>query len=253
MAISETHKLDVNGATLHLAVDGPADGPAILLWNGAACTTHMWDRVVPQLSDHFRLIRFDVRGTGQSTPGESDGQYTLEQYAEDAVRILDHLGHEQSIVWSMAWGSRAALVYAATHPGRVSHLALFDASVARADAQAQAAGRKRAFAAQKAAGIPVYARPEGWNTHLDSTAMQKALAAAGRFDNLAGVLDQIEAPTLVATGNFDPNLDSSRYIAATLANARLEVMEGVGHGSVLQRPDMAVRVFKEFVGDHFPE
>lgn len=249
-ARAETHRIDVGGATLHVEVDGKQGAPAILMWNGARCTTHMWDNVVPRLVDRFRVIRFDVRGTGQSTPSQSADQYTLEQYSEDAIKILDRFGYEKSIVWSMAWGSRAAVAYAGLHPERVQLLALYDASVGRADVQAQAQGREKAFKAQQEAGMALLERPEGWNDHLDPEAMRNGLGAARKFENLAGQLPHISAPTLVCTGDFDPNLESSRQIAKQIPDARLRIMKNVGHGSVLQRPDLTTEVFLAFVDAH---
>ena len=60
-------KLELDGATLSVEVDGPVDAPVILAWNGAMCTLRMWDLVVPMISDNFRMIRFDVRGIGESS------------------------------------------------------------------------------------------------------------------------------------------------------------------------------------------
>ncbi len=250
MAYGESHRIDVEGATLYVEVDGPEGAPAVFMWNGAQCTTHMWDLVVPELSDRFRVIRMDVRGTGQSTPAESEDQYTFEQYADDAVTVLHHFGYEKSIVWSMAWGSRAAVVYAARRPERVQVLALYDASVGRADVAAQREGREKAFAAQAAEGIAPIERPEGWNNNVHKDATNKALAAALRFDNLPGELAKITAPTMVSTGDYDPNIVSSREIAAGIPGARLTVMKNVGHGSILQRPDLATQLFLSFVDEH---
>ena len=246
----ESHRIEVDGAILHVETNGPKAAPAILMWNGAACTTHMWDKVVPQLSDRFFAIQFDVRGTGQSSPAKSDDQYTFETYSPDAIAILRHFGYEKSIVWSMAWGSRVAVAYAGLHPERVQLLALYDASVGRADVPAQGVGREKAFKAQQEAGIPLIDRPEDWNTHLDQDEMRKALGAARTFGDLSSLLPKITAPTLVCTGDYDPNLDSSKKIANEIPNARLEIMKNVGHGSVLQRPDLTTEIFLRFVDEH---
>lgn len=74
--------------------------------------------------------------------------------------------------------------------------------------------------------------------------------SARTFDELRGELAKITAPTLVCTGNYDPNLDSSREIAEKIPDAHLEIMENVGHGSVLQRPDLATEIFLRFVAEH---
>ncbi|MCP4754416.1 MAG: alpha/beta fold hydrolase [Proteobacteria bacterium] len=110
----------VDGASLNVEVDGPKEAPAVLLWHGAACTLRMWDRVVERLDDRFFSIRFDVRGVGLSSPtADPDTQYTFEQYADDANCILDAYGVEKCHVWSMAWGTRAAVAYCSLNPGRV--------------------------------------------------------------------------------------------------------------------------------------
>ena len=53
-------------------------------------------------------------------------------------------------------------------------------------------------------------------------------------------------PVLIGTGSHDPNLVSSRVIAATAPNARLAVLENVGHNSMLEHPDLALGTFFEF-------
>jgi pimeloyl-ACP methyl ester carboxylesterase len=121
--------IESDGAKIHFEVDGPSDAPAALLFNGAFCTLRMWDVVVPRLSESLRVVRFDIRGTGQSTPSADPEQYSFEQYALDAEAILDSLGIERTHVWAMAFGSRVGLAFAALRPERVDHLALYDASI----------------------------------------------------------------------------------------------------------------------------
>jgi 3-oxoadipate enol-lactonase len=231
---------------LNVAVDGAEDAPVVLTWNGAMCTLRMWDAVVPKLNDQFRMIRIDTRGVGQSTvTTDAESQYTFEQYAEDANRVLDQFGVERCHIWSMAWGSRAALAYCSLYPQRVISAALFDANTGPADVAAQREGGKKAMELQLAAGIERFPRPDGWNTHDNPQAAQRAMTAAGRID-LPGAAPRLTMPALVATGDHDPNLPPSRELVAKAPNASLVVMENVGHGSVLQRPDLTTEIFLEF-------
>lgn len=238
-------QIDSDGTSLHVEVDGDPRGAPLLLWNGAGCTLRMWDLVVPRLAERHRLIRFDVRGTGESAPASDASQYTFEQYADDANRILDRLGVERTHVWSIAWGSRAALAYSALHPARVVSLMLSDASIGPADVAAQLDGARRALERQLAAGIPRFDLPDGWSRHRTPEAVPLALSAAGKFD-LRAAAARLTMPVLVATGDHDPNLASSRELVALAPHARLVVLKDVGHGSVLQRPDLASRTFLEF-------
>lgn len=242
---AETIMIESDGVKLHVEVDGAEDAPPLLLWNGAFCTTRMWDFTVPRLAEHFRVIRFDVRGTGMSDP--SPDSYTMEQHAADANAILDHFGIKETYVWSMAWGSRAAIIHTALNPDRVKLLALYDASVDAADVNAQAEGREIAFKKQQEAGIPLKDRPENWNYHKVGAEPRDAIGAIRTFKDQEGQLAKITIPTLVCIGEYDPNLPSSEKIAKKLANAELVVMKNVGHGSVLQRPDLCVDNFLAFM------
>ena len=238
-------KIQIEGATLNAEADGPSDAPAVLLWHGANCTLRSWDLVVARLMDRYRLIRFDVRGHGESSPAQDPlVEYTFERYADDANRLLDHFEAARCHVWGFAWGARAALAYCALHPQRVSSAALYDASIGAPDVGAQQEGTREAVRRQRAAGIR-FQPPEGWNVHADADAARASLRAMGRFD-LPVAVDRLSMPTLVATGDLDPNLASSRDLVARAPDARLAVLPDVGHGSVLQRPDLVVETWLAF-------
>jgi 3-oxoadipate enol-lactonase len=239
--------MDINGTKIHVEVDGNDDAPGLLLWNGYMCTTKMWDDTIPELKKHFRVVRFDVRGTGQSDASASPDDYTMEQLMNDGVAILDNLGIDKAYVWTMAWGSRCGVAFGAYHPERIKALALYDVSVAAADVDAQMRMRKEAIAAQEAEGIPKRARPEGAIEHRDPEEAKRGYGSIRTEKNLSGLVDRITVPTLVCTGDYDPNLVSSRDVAARIPNAELVVMKNVGHGSVMQRPDLAVEKFLDFV------
>ncbi len=244
--LNGTTKIDVAGAKLHVEVSGPYNAPAILMWNGATCSTKMWNDIVPLLDNRFRVVRFDIRGTGQSVPSADPKQYTFEQYANDAATILDKLGIEKAYIFAMAWGSRAALAFSTLKPNRVLKLALFDASIGKADVAAQKEGRDKAIAKAKAAGRTSFDLPKNWNYNANPESVRLALAAWNTFD-LPAAADQLKIETLVATGDHDPNLTSSHELVERASNATLVVMENVGHGSVLLWPDLSTEIFLNFI------
>lgn len=239
--------LESNEASIYVEVDGKDDAPALLLWNGYMCTTKMWDNTIPELSKHFRVVRFDTRGTGQSGASASPDDYNMDQVCDDAIALLDHLKIDKAYVWTMAWGSRCGVVFGARHPERIKALALYDVSVAAADTDAQAKRREEAFRLQKEAGLPLVERPVGWNAHRDTAEARKGYGSIRSVKNLPALVDSITVPTLVCTGDHDPNLVSSRDVAERIKNAEIVVMKNVGHGSVLQRPELTVEIFLDFV------
>jgi proline iminopeptidase len=72
----------------------------------------------------YRVVLFDQRGSGQSTPHASIEDNTTWHLVEDIERLRDHLGIKRWHVFGGSWGSTLALAYAETHPDRVSELVL---------------------------------------------------------------------------------------------------------------------------------
>ena len=71
------------------------------------------------------------------------------------------------------------------------------------------------------------------------------MAALRKF-RLASVVERLTMPVLIGTGSHDPNLVSSRVIAETAPNARLAVLDAVGHNGILEHPELALRTFLDF-------
>ena len=239
-------QIEAEGAYLNYEINGESSSPALVLWHGADCTLRMWDRVISSLEDKFFCITFDIRGSGQSaTPPEPLSQFTFEQYSKDINLILKELNIERAHLWSMAWGTRAAIAYSFLNPEKVISAVFSDASIGVADIAAQKEGVKKALAIQEATGLPRFDLPLGWNEHINQETAQLSLSAAAKF-NLEDAIDDLKIPIMVMTGDHDPNLQSSKEISKRLPSAKLKILESVGHGSVLQRPDLTVDNFIEF-------
>ncbi|HEX8179190.1 MAG TPA: prolyl aminopeptidase [Pyrinomonadaceae bacterium] len=72
----------------------------------------------------YRIVLFDQRGSGRSTPHASLEENTTWHLVADIERLREHLGIESWHVFGGSWGSTLALAYAETHPARVRSLVL---------------------------------------------------------------------------------------------------------------------------------
>ncbi|MGH8427289.1 MAG: prolyl aminopeptidase [Gammaproteobacteria bacterium] len=72
----------------------------------------------------YRIVLFDQRGCGRSTPNAELTENTTWHSVDDIERLREHLGIERWQVFGGSWGSTLALAYAETHPERVSELVL---------------------------------------------------------------------------------------------------------------------------------
>ena len=114
--MAEAHIGDVK---IHYTETG--NGDPLLLIMGFGMPGDAWLGVLPFL-EGFRAIYFDNRGTGQSDKPE--GPYTIEQMADDAAGILDHLRIERAHVYGVSMGGMIAQEFVLRHPRKVRSLVL---------------------------------------------------------------------------------------------------------------------------------
>lgn len=113
---------DLSQARLYYVIDGPADAPVLVLSNSLGTCADMWARQVPELSKHFRVLRYDTRGHGKSSI--PDGEYRFEQLAGDIAELLDSLGIARAHFCGLSMGGPTGIALALAHPERVDSLIL---------------------------------------------------------------------------------------------------------------------------------
>lgn len=113
-------RVKTNEITLHYEIVG--DGHPLLLITGVGYGGWFWHKVVPGLAEHFRVITFDNRGSGESD--KPDGPYTVPMMATDTIRLLDHLQIEGAYVMGHSLGGYIAQEMIVSRPKLVSKLVL---------------------------------------------------------------------------------------------------------------------------------
>lgn len=106
-----------------IAYDVAGEGPPVLLIHGFASTARVnwwdtgWVKVLTEAG--YQAITFDNRGHGESTKLYDEAAYPAPVMAEDARRLLDHLGIPQALVMGYSMGARIAAFLTVNHPERV--------------------------------------------------------------------------------------------------------------------------------------
>ena len=94
----------------------------ILLLHGNAESSLAWYAWVPKLARHYRVIRPDMRGFGQSTAMPADHPWTIDELTADFCALMDHLGIARFHVIAAKIGGTIARGFAARRPERVATL-----------------------------------------------------------------------------------------------------------------------------------
>lgn len=119
------HSLPVDDVhALHIEECGNPQGlPVVFVHGGpgAGCEPFHRRFFDPNM---YRIVLFDQRGAGRSTPHAELSNNTTQHLVADMEAIRGHLGIERWVVFGGSWGSTLGLVYAETHPDRVLGLIL---------------------------------------------------------------------------------------------------------------------------------
>ena len=107
-----------------LAYDDSGSGTPIVLLHGLSMSQRSWDRLVPELTPRFRVVRLDQRGHGESS--HAPGTYVLDTYLADTVAFLEQVVGESSILVGHSLGGVIAHGVAQMRPDLASSVLLED-------------------------------------------------------------------------------------------------------------------------------
>lgn len=115
----------VNGIKLHYVTAGTGD--TVVLVPGWPETWYAWRKVIPILSQRYRVIAIDPRGIGESDRPQSG--YDTQTAAKDVKGLIDQLGIKQIFLVGHDVGTWISYAYAAAYPQTVRRLVVLDAAI----------------------------------------------------------------------------------------------------------------------------
>ncbi|MDP9262835.1 MAG: alpha/beta hydrolase [Acidobacteriota bacterium] len=257
-------------AEIHYEILG--EGPDLVLLHPFPTNHRFWMGVADMLASRYRMIAYDLRGHGDSTPGS--GPATMEKHAADLARLCEVNKVSKAIFAGVSIGGYVLLDFWRRHGERVAALILSDTRATADTEEGRAARLKSAEEVQKNGPatflegmVPKLlgqhtrdSRPdvvEGARKMMAKTtgagivALQQGMAA--RPDSVP-TLATINVPTLVLVGAEDtltPPADAE-LIHQGIAGSRLEVIPLAGHLAIYEQRNSAGKVIREFLDDLKP-
>lgn len=258
---------DLGDLSLNYSEHGAGD--PVLGVMGFSLDKRFWAAQIPAVTKSHRFIVFDNRGIGRSTGGAPT---SIDQMADDTIRLLDHLGIEETVVFGMSLGGTVAQRLVLDHPDRVSALilgvtwarpiefmrrqheaaravlrgmgsrALVDHSILRMfTPRFFELGRE--VIDQMVASLDAPGAPD----ITDAEILIAQLDALDKHDVLAD-LPRVSCPSLVLGGKMDVTVPgfASEEIAAAIPGAELRMFE-TGHGCMIEEMESFNAAIAEFL------
>lgn len=224
-------------------IDVPAEGGTgdpVLLIHGFASNhavnwvNTLWVRTLTQAG--YRTIAFDNRGHGESQKLYDPDLYGADLMAQDARRLLDHLGVARADVMGYSMGARIAAFLALDAPERVRSLLLGGLGLHLVEGRGLPDGIAEALEAEPGAPAP-NPTAAAFRTFAEQTKSDlRALAACMRGSRQVlsrAEVAEIRAPTLVTTGTLDTVSGSGPALVALLPNATALELQNRDHSTAV--------------------
>ncbi len=266
-----TGALDVPGGQISFE-EGGQGRPIVLLHEGIA-DRRMWNREFSLLARDHRVVRYDLRGYGNSTPATSD--YSP---VRDLVALLDQLDLMRPLIVGPSVGGKIALDLTLANPERVGALLLIapgysgmdydhvpggratferDERLSKAAADAWAAGKLeeatehlRELWASSLTGSSL----DLFRTMVRDNAAEIFEERSGRHETREGApaatrLKEIRVPTRILVGDRDnPAMPHcANFLARGIAGAQVQLVPGADHLLNLSRPDAFDTALRGFI------
>jgi len=253
-----------NGVKLYWRETG--SGPALLLIMGLGYSSDMWHHIEAGLAAHFRLVVFDNRGIGRSSPAA--GPHLISTMAEDAAAVLDAVGIEQAFVLGMSMGGYIAQELVLSHPKRVKALVLactacggahavrpkqevLDAAIARARMPAAEGVRamipyvydpstpQERIEADMVIRLAQYPDPDTYLGQIEGIRMWQSC------DRLA----TLRVPTLILHGEHDELIPpaNGQLLADHIRGSELHIIPHASHILPTDQPALIISLVTEFL------
>jgi 3-oxoadipate enol-lactonase len=259
--------IKANGIQINYELSGRRDAPVVVLSHSLGSSLVMWNPQRDSLEPHFQVLRYDIRGHGNSdAPSEA---YTLELLGDDAIGLMDALGIDRVHWVGLSMGGMIGQCLALNHPHRLRSLALCDTSaIIPEDAQPIWKERLKTLR-DKGVGALLQETMERWftpsflilNSPMLSIIRKQFLATpvegfigcveAIRKLNYLDRLAEIKIPTLILVGEDDPGtpVAASKAMHERIPNSRLVVLQSARHLSNVEQSEAFNATLIKFLKD----
>jgi pimeloyl-ACP methyl ester carboxylesterase/predicted glycosyltransferase len=278
--------IERDGVRTFYEVYGEGEPTVLLMPTWSIIHSRCWKMQIPYLARHCRVVTFDGRGNGRSDRPTGPEAYLEQEFADDALAVMDATATERAVLVALSRGAERSLLLAAGHPERVDGIVFIAPAlplppvVPRSRAAVEFNERRKThegwdkwnrhywleqyqdflefFFSQ------VFTEPHstkqredcvGWGLETDpETLVDTQLAARlPDEDSVRELVERIDCPVLVIHGRDDAvRPHDSGAVLAELTGGTLVTLEGSGHCPQARDPVKVNLLLRDFIAPLVP-
>lgn len=254
--MSPNHQsVKANGINFAVRFDGNAKGPVVMMAHAMGTNMKLWDQQIDALADRYRIVRYDWRGHGSTDAPK--GPYSLKQFVEDAVAVMDALSLPRVHWVGISTGGMIGQGVGIHHGDRLQSLTLCN-TVSQANESYREWVAERQAVVVKSGMNPVWdmtrhlwftdefvnAESDAYRAVRDEFVKTKVDGYLGGTSAVAELafrsdLHRITTPTRIIAAGDDPvtpAIPQSTDIHQRIKGSTLEVIKGQRHFSNVEVP-----------------
>ena len=276
----ETGYVERDGVRVYYEVYGSGEPTVLLLPTWSIIHSRHWKMQIPYLARHYRVVTFDGRGNGKSDRPVEAAAYDEQEFAADALAVLDAASTGRAVIVGFSLGVQRGLLLAANHPERVEAAVFIGPAypggghpvAARVlhtwedelDTDEAWATYNKHYWLRDYRGFlefffsQMFSEPHstkpvedcvGWGLETTAetlVATQQARALSG--EEARALAGRVQCPVLVIHGDADGIASVTRGLAlAEQTGGRCVVLEGSGHGPHVRDPVKVNLLLRDFI------
>lgn len=257
---------EVNGVRLYYEIAG--EGPPVVLIHSGITDSRSWDPQFSEFAQRHRVLRYDLRGFGQSDVAH--GAYSPRA---DLVAVMTAAHVERAALVGVSIGSLLAVDFTLEYPDRVIALLLVGPGISGRERSAALAAliadidriyRERGLDAAIERELEIWLAGKGRCMSDVDAQVREAVREMDRWYSARlttdakpqpldppaiGRLGEIHAPTLIVVGDADVDdvLDAANRLESGIRGAKRVTMQGVAHVPNMERPEEFNRLVLDFL------
>ena len=263
MRLQEGYAGEIHYSCIDIVPPWISEPETIVFHHGVGASSDIWAEWIPVLADRYRLLRFDMRGTGRSLRALKGERLAFDELVDDVISVADAAGISAFHLVGESIGGTAALGVGLRHAQRIKTLTVCNAAYFGSEIRSvgdwsktleDEGGSAWSATMMERRFFPGSISPEKWAWYEAQQASHPAQSILAGLESLVGVdlreqLADLRTPTLLLHADSSPFISAELMASlhSRLHRSELQIFPRTRHGLPFSHARECAEVLRAFL------